>query len=125
MNLKVFVVLCSATFLVLCVHESLGQDDQDDNVSTETVKISADEIVHDEGGHDDITVEPDVEQIDHEHNEASGETVNVDTDAVKTKSPRKSTGRSGNYQYDEFLGNLDYLGPNNYDFNVGYDAGES
>lgn len=143
MNLKVCVVLFCATFLVLNVRESSGQENHDENVVAEIVETSLDGTVHgddknevivenedendkhdDDGHRDNVTVEPDVEEIDHEHIEASGGTEDAEADAVPTNSQPKVQGRSGNYQYDEFMGGLDYMGPGSFDFNTGYDFGE-
>lgn len=136
MNLKVFVVLFCTTILLVSVHESFGQETAD-NAPTEQVKTPADEILNSEivnvhnsdngksndddgGAHadehhgDDITVEPDVEQIAHDHN-ANVEPTDIGTEQVETNAPPKATGRSGKYQYGEFLGELDY-GPIGFDF---------
>lgn len=117
MNLNVFGTLLCVAFLVLSAGELSAQEDHD--VATEVVNV--DENATEKN--DDV--EHPVE-VDDEHNEgtASGEMADVDTEVVQPRGGVNVTGRSGNYQYDEFLSGIDFMGGGYPDFNVGYDAGE-
>lgn len=145
MNCKVLLALLCASFLVLGANIVIAQEHHDEKFAAEIVNTNVEEQPHDDDDKNDAVVEneddehvagdkddvptdaaPDVEQIDHENNEdiASGETSDVETETAGVKPSSRSgpraTGRSGNYQYDEFLGGLDGYYPEN----NGYDYGE-
>lgn len=143
MNFKIFVVLFCTTFPLLMADESSTVESEQFAAEIVHTPVDVTDVASDghttdealvknvENGADDSAGEIPVEhEIEHgEHNEgiASGETEHIESEVVQSvpylNGSVKALGRSGNYQFDEFLGGLDYLGPG-YDFNTGYDFGE-
>lgn len=151
MNFKTILVLFCTSFSLLMADESSTIENEQNNeqfaVEIVHTPVNITDVVNDGHKIDEVTVknvenvddddinnndgelpaEHDVEHIeDNEEDVASGETEHIESEAVQSvqsHNDSRAFGRSGNYQYDEFLGGLDYLGPG-YDFNNGYDAGE-
>lgn len=121
MNRSVCRALICVVFLVLSVGKLSAQENADENFAAEIVNTDENVTVKT----DDEVVEHPAE-VDDDHNEgaASGETAEVDIEVVHPRGDANVTGRSGNYQYDEFLSGIDYMGNGFPDFNTGYDMGE-
>lgn len=149
MNFKTFLVVFCTSFSLLMADESSTIENEQNNeqfaVEIVHTPVNITDVVNDGHKTDDVTVknvenvdddinnndgelpaEHDVEHIADNEDVASGETEHIESEVVQSVQPHNDSrafGRSGNYQYDEFLGGLDYLGPG-YDFNTGYDSGE-
>lgn len=143
MRFQIFVVLFCATFSSLMANESSTIESEQFAAEIVHTPVDTTDVVNDAQKNDkdavknvesvdenidgELPAEHEIEHIDHSEDVASGETEHVESEVIQSIQPVNGSvrafGRSGNYQYDEFLGGLDYLGPG-YDFNPGYDAGE-
>lgn len=143
MNFKIFVVLFCTTFTLLMADEPSAVESEQFAAEIVHTPVDATDVVSDghqtdeatvknvenavNDGEGEIPVEHEIEPNEHNEGIASGETEHIESEVVQSVSSLngsvRALGRSGNYQYDEFLGGLDYLGPG-YDFNTGYDFGE-